>query len=218
MVNTLNTYFSSVFTQEQLNTFYGFQIRRQTLDTFNFRLEDGQEKLNHLNVYNSTGPDLLYPRVLRTLEDLLCRPLNHIFNKSAGTGIIPADRKPINVTAIHKKGNRQEPGNYRPICLTYVVCKTMERLIKVKIITHLEGNNLICDSQHGFRNKRSYLTSQLDFFTHVIDTYDEGNIKAVDPIYQDFQKTFDKVAHERLLVKVMAYGIHGSAAQWIRNW
>ena len=51
----------------------------------------------------------------------------------------------------NKKGNRQEPGDYRPISLTSVVCKTMERLIKGKIITHLEGNNLIGDSQHGFR-------------------------------------------------------------------
>ena len=117
-----------------------------------------------------------------------------------------------------KKGNRQEPGNYRPISFTSVFCKTMEKLIKGKIITRLEGNNLIDDSQHGFRNKRSCLTSLLDFSAPVIDTYDMGNNKAVDLIYLDFQKAFDMVPHERLLVKVMAHGIQGSAAQWIRNW
>ena len=69
-----------------------------------------------------------------------------------------------------RKENRQEPGNYRPISLASVVCKTIERLIKGKIITHLDGNNLIGDSQHGFRNKRSCLTSLLDFFAGVIDT------------------------------------------------
>ena len=53
---------------------------------------------------------------------------------------------------------------------------------------------------------------------HVIDTYDTGNNSAVDLIYLDFQKAFDKVPYERLLVKVMAHGIWGSAAQWIRNW
>ena len=74
-----------------------------------------------------------------------------------------ADWKSANVTAILTKGNSQEPGNYRPISLTSVVCKTMERLIKGKIITHLEGNNLVGDSQHGFRNKCSCLTSLLDF-------------------------------------------------------
>ena len=92
--------------------------------------------------------------MLRTLEDSLSAPLTYIFNSSAETGIIPVDWKSANVTAIHKKRSRQEPGNYRPMSLISVVCKTMERLI-----THLEGNNLISDSQHGFRNKPSCLTS-----------------------------------------------------------
>ena len=88
----------------------------------------------------------------------------------------------------------------------------MERLIKGKIITHLEGNNLIGDSQHGFRHKHSCLTSLLEFFASVIDTYDTGNNKAVDLIYLDFQKAFDKVPHERPLVKRMAHCIQGNAA------
>ena len=78
----------------------------------------------------------------------------------------------------------------------------MKRLIKGKIIALLQGNNLIGDSQHRFRNKHSCLSSLLDFFDCVIDTNDMGNNKAVDLIYLNFQKAFDKVPHERLLVKV----------------
>ena len=76
-------------------------------------------------------------------------------------------------------------------------------------------NNLIGDSQHGFRNKRSCLTSLLDFFAQVIDTYDTNNNKAVDLVYLDFQTGFDKVPHERLMVKVNAHDIQGDAAKWI---
>ena len=94
----------------------------------------------------------------------------------------------------------------------------MERLVKGRLITHLELNNLIADSQHGFRNKRSCFTSLLDFFAEVIDTYDTDNNKAVDLVYLDFRKAFDKVPHERLMVKVDAHGIQGDAARWIRNW
>ena len=93
---------------------------------------------------------MLHPLILRALEDKLARPLTHIFNNLVETGIIPEDWKSANVTAIHKKGSRQVPGNYRPISLTSVVCKTMERLVKGRLITHLEMNNLIGDSQHGF--------------------------------------------------------------------
>ena len=130
---TLSTHTSvQCTTHEQLNNIP--QLHRyvgNTLDTFNFRQEDVQEKLNHLNLYHSTRrPDLLQPRVLRTLEDMLYGSINHIFNKSAETKIITADWKTANVTAIHKKGNRQEPVNYRPmISLASVVCQRMGRLI-----------------------------------------------------------------------------------------
>ena len=79
-------------------------------------------------------------------------------------------------------------------------------------------NNLIGDSQHGFRNKRSCLASLLIFFTQVIETYDTDNNNAVDLVYLDFQKAFDKVPHERLMLKVNAHGIQGAAARWIRSW
>ena len=51
------------------------KICGQHIDTFNFRLEDVQEKIIHHNLYKSTGPDLLHPRVLWTLEDMLCGAL-----------------------------------------------------------------------------------------------------------------------------------------------
>ena len=70
----------------------------------------------------------------------------------------------------------------------------------------------------SFISHRPQLTTPLPSFARVIDTYDTGNNKAVDLIYLDFQKAFDKVPHERLLVKVKTHGIQGNAAQWIRNW
>ena len=78
-------------------------------------------------------------------------------------------------------------------------------------------NNLIGDSQHGFRNKRCCLTSLLDFYAEVIDTYYTDSNKAVELVYLDFQKPFDKVPHERLILKVNAHGIQCDAAGWIRN-
>ena len=78
-------------------------------------------------------------------------------------------------------------------------------------------NNLIGDSQHGFRNQRSCLPSLLDFFAQVIDTYDTDNNKEVDLVYLDFQKAFDKVPHERQMLSVNSHGIQSDAARWIRS-
>ena len=48
------------------------------------------------------------------------------------------------------------------------------------------------------------------------DWVDEG--KAVDIIYLDLKKAFDKVPHRRLFAKVRACGVVGQVANWITNW
>jgi len=42
-------------------------------------------------------------------------------------------------------------------------------------------------------------------------------VNPVDVIYVDFQKALDKVTHERLLLKLKAYGIAGKLLKWIRS-
>ena len=100
MTNTLNTLQFSVHprTTEQHST--AIHICRQ-----HTRRCAGEIKPT-LTCVKSTGPDLLHPRVLLTLEYMLCGSLNHIFNKSAEIGIIPEDWKFDNVTAIHTRENR----------------------------------------------------------------------------------------------------------------
>jgi len=218
MAELLNNYFSSVFTVEdtedlqELPEYHG----EERLNEMRFTPVDVMEKLTELDVYKSFGPDLTHPRIQKLAKDGISEAMSYIFNKSMETASIPEDWKLANVTAIHKKGNRQDSGNYRPISLTSVVGKTMERLIKDKLVHYLERNHLIGDSQHGFRHGRSCLTNLLDFFGEVISTYDE--YKAVDVVYLDFQKAFDKVPHQRLLMKIQSLGIGGNVIQWLRAW
>ena len=42
--------------------------------------------------------------------------------------------------------------------------------------------------------------------------------KAVNIVYQDFKKAFDKVPHRRMSAKVRACGVAGQVANWIGNW
>ena len=42
------------------------------------------------------------------------------------------------------------PINYRPVSLTSVVVKSLERLIQNHIMSFLSDNKLLCDNQHGF--------------------------------------------------------------------
>ena len=56
----------------------------------------------------------------------------------------------------------------------------------------------------------------LDFLHDIYEMYEEG--RAVDIIYLDFQKAFDKVPHRKLLNKVESHGISGRIHCWISDW
>ena len=45
---------------------------------------------------------------------------------------------------------------------------------------------------------------------------DEGS--PVDVIYLDFQKAFDKVPHQRLILKLKSHGMGNSMINWIEQW
>ena len=92
----------------------------------------------------------------------------------------------------------------------------MESVIRDAIVNHLETNKLIADTQHGFRNGRSCLTNLLSYLELITKNIDEGNI--VDAVYLDFAKAFDKVPHQRLLLKLKNHGISGNILQWISSW
>ena len=214
----LNTYFCSVFTVEdtnQLPTVEPYPVNG-TLETAVFTQREVLQEIKALNIYKSMGPDELHPRVLREMAEEINAPLTHIFNVSLESGIVPDNWKEANVTPIDKGGNIKEIINYRPISLTSIVGRTMEKLIKRRIVGHLEANQLIRNTQHGFRTGRSCLTNLLDFFSTVMDLYDKD--KAVDGTYYDLRKAFDTIPHQRLIIQVEAHGIKGKIAAWIRAW
>jgi len=55
--------------------------------------------------------------------------------------IVPEDWRIENVVPLFKKGSGDNPGNYRPVSLTSVVGKVLERIIRDRIYNHLERNN-----------------------------------------------------------------------------
>ncbi|KAK4827982.1 hypothetical protein QYF61_022684 [Mycteria americana] len=79
-------------------------------------------------------------------------PLNQTKSnqRSWEPGEVPADWKLASVIPIYKKGVRQDPWNYRPVSLTSVPGKIMEKIILSTTERHLKSNAIIRHTQHGF--------------------------------------------------------------------
>ena len=84
------------------------------------------------------------------------------------------------------------------------------------MVDFLVKHKLLNSSQHGFLKVRSCLTNMLCFLEEITKWIDEES--PVNIIYLDFQKAFDKVPHQRLLLKLKAYGIADSIIDWIEQW
>ena len=152
------------------------------------------------------GTDGMGSSFVKNLVGGIEMPLVMMFKRSLETGQVPEQWKEANVTAIYKrKGQRCDPGNYRPVSLTSQVGKLFDRIVRDYLVGFLEENELLQDSQHGFRTRRSCLTKLLEFLDIVSDCLDEG--VHVDAVYLDFQNSFDKVSHSKLLSKMPRYGI-----------
>ncbi|PKU44514.1 rna-directed dna polymerase from mobile element jockey-like [Limosa lapponica baueri] len=131
-----------------------------------------------------------------------------IYQQSWSTGEVPDDWRVANVTPIYKKGRKEDLGNYRPVSLTSVPGKIMERIILSELSQQVQGSQGIRASQHGFMKGRSCLTNLISFYDHVTRLLDAG--KAADIVYLDFGKAFDTVPHSLLLEKLANHGIDKS--------
>ena len=216
--DVLNSFFCSVFTQENTNfmpSFDTFNMKENALSCFDITEEQVIKRLSQLNINKTEGPDGMHPRLLKELAKELGYPLMVLFNKSLKQGKIPTAWKNAEVKPIFKKGEKCIPGNYRPVSLTSVVCKVLEGFVRDVLNSHFKEHNLLSDHQYGFCSGRSCSTQLLTTIQDWMKLIEEG--KPVDVIYLDLQKAFDKVPHRRLINKLQGYGISGKLLTWIED-
>ena len=84
------------------------------------------------------------------------------------------------------------------------------------MIDFLIKHKLINPSQHEFLKANSCLTNLLCLFEEITKWVDDGS--PVDVIYLDFQKAFDKVPHQRLILKLQSHSMGNSIIKWIEQW
>ena len=219
MANILNEYFASVYTEEDTSEIPIVPIvyrGNNPLRKIEITVDKVKMKLKKLNSNKSAGPDGFHPRVIKETEEETAPQFCNIFRTSLEQRKAVRDWKLQNISPLFKKGSKDDPGNYRPISLTSVPGKMLESIIADDMMSHLEHNKLILDSQHGFRSGRSCLTNLVDFFHDMFSIYNKS--MAVDILYLDFRKAFDKVPHKTLMAKVKSLGIIDEVGDWIEDW
>ena len=133
----LNSYFTSVFTQESLENIHTFERtlhNTEELTDFMITHEKVEKILKSLKTTKPPGPDGLHPRPLVEMANELVEPFRELFAKSLDEGVLPQCWKEGNITLVFKKVKKHITGNYRPVSLTSVACKMMEQLVRNEVM------------------------------------------------------------------------------------
>jgi hypothetical protein len=216
IASILNVQFSSVFVNESSHeSIPEFPKRTNNeINDISITQHEIANLLANLDKFKSCGNDNVHSYVLKSCANAWALPLSMIFRKSLDSGEVPDAWLEANVTPLYKKkGSRLDAANYRPISLTSVVCKIMEKIVKNAVMKFLSSNSLISKHQHGFRNKKSCTTNLLEAIDYATKTISEKD--SLDILFIDFEKAFDKVPHKRLLHKLISYGITGKILKWL---
>ena len=176
-------------------------------------MQELRQAIYSLKNGKTPGPDNIMAEFLKHLGKQALALTLHIFNQIWNSNI-PSEWKKATVIPILKTG---KPVNllssYRPISLTSVIGKTMERMINNRLSFFLENNNSICTDQAGFRKHHSTNQQILRLSQDVKDAMDKRCTTLA--VFVDFKGAYDAVWRAKLMEKLQHMGINGKMLRWI---
>lgn len=188
---------------------------RSILDHVTVAQSEVMSSIDKLKGNSSAGPDGFPPAMYKHLKECLSGPLTTLYNQFLSVGYVPSEWHTAHIVPVHKKGVTGDVGNYRPISLTCVTSKILERIVVNRILEHLNSNDILHPAQHGFVKQRSTCTNLLESLNDW--TLSVQTKQQITVVYIDFSKAFDVVSHNKLFARLYSYGIRGTVLLWIKN-
>ena len=117
--------------------------------------------IKRLKPNKATGLDKISTRLLKDSVHVIAPTLTSLFNLSRQTGIFPSIWKNARVVPLYKKGDKQDPSNYRPISILPTLSKIIERAVHTQFYGYLTAR---LEITAGHRSLTSKFFSLFDKF------------------------------------------------------
>ena len=153
---------------------------------------------------------------LLAILPLISSVLSELFNRCVETGIFPDSLKTARVTPIYKKGSKTDIKNYRPVSVLGNISKIFEGLMFNRISDFFYKNELLCETQYGFRKKKNTELANLDLVQKILPTIEEKSFAVC--VFLDFTACFDTIDRSLLLKKIERYGVRGIALSLVSSY
>ena len=138
-----------------------------------------------------------------------------LINLSFSVGKFPTILKLGQILPFHKRDDKSNCNNYRPISLISNLSKIIEKIVYSRLYLFLEQEELLYSRQFGFCSNHSTTDALIDITEKIKEACDNKLYSC--GVFLDLQKAFDTVNHNILLQKLTYYGVRGLANNWFRT-
>ena len=170
-----------------------------------------QDNIKLLNTKKITVDGDIPSKMLILTNEISSEIITNIYNESKEIQRFPYSLKLADVKPIHKKSEKTNKENYRPISLLPTISKLFERDMYSQIINYIDKH--LSPFLFGFRKGHSTevcLNVMLEQWKKALD-----DKKYVGAILTDLSKAFDCLNHKLLIAKLEAYGFEKKALLYI---
>jgi len=169
--------------------------------------EEIKSAINQLKLRKSPGSDQVLAEMLKASAGFLMPYLCNLFNAIFDSGYFPNVWQDSIIVPLHKKGDYDDPNNYRGISLTSTLSKVFLHVLNCRLQGWTEENGLTGEEQAGFR--RGYSTIDNIFILHGIVERYLGRKRKMYVAFIDFCKAFDSVNRKLMFAILRRNGING---------
>lgn len=222
IANNLNSYFTSIgskisedipHNQEQEDNYIN------NLENKNFSFKFKNIQINDILKINaslknkwSSGNDHFPSRLIKLVIQEIPHVICHLINLSLAEAYIPDRLKEALIIPLHKKGDKEDCNNFRPISLLNSISKILEKAVAFQLRNYLENNDILHNMQFGFRPGHSTNHAMISTI-QTLENSDNQNLIS-NCIFLDLSKAFDTVSHKLLIKKLEKYGIRNQELKW----
>lgn len=164
----------------------------------------------------SCGHDSISNNTIKIIKNEISECLALIINQSFRTAIFPTQLKIAKVVPIHKKNDKHDVKNYRPISVLPTLSKIFEHVIQNQLLSYFTNNSIFASQQYGFRPNHSTELAALELMDKNIQAMGKGQTPI--NIYLDLSKAFDSLEHRVLLTKLKFYGLQSKSLALIESY
>ena len=191
------------------------ELREQLLEcecSFIISEQDVISALKKLNSHKSPGPDNVSAKVLKECAEGFI--YQHIFQRTIEEHTIPSIWKASIIVPVPKKSNPCVLNDYRPVALTSIAMKCLEKLVLRQIMVHTEAK--LDEHQFAYRHGKSVEDAVLTLLHRIYKHVDQLN-SYVRILFIDYSSAFNTIQPHIMIRKLLELNVPADICLWVLN-